>query len=431
MQAQVHADRFLAAHQRLAKRSEPAWLAERRAHALQRFAALGFPTKRIEEWKYTNVAPIAEVEWHPAEAAKIDEAGLTPFRLTAAAAELVVVDGHVNAALSRLGDAGLGLKPLAPSLNEAVVRESFGKLASPENHAFVALNTAFATDGAFLHVPREARIEAPIHLLHVTSGARPDRMASPRNLVVLEPLSQATLVESFVALGDARAFANVVTEAFLGEGAALDHTKVQLESPRGGHHVACTRFAQARNSRLATRAVQVGGSLVRNEVHVLFTGEGADLVMDGLFMGRGSQHVDNHTTIDHAQPACTSREFYKGLMDDKARGVFYGHVWVRPGAQKTDSKQTNRNLLLSDESFVDSVPALDIRADDVKCSHASAVGQLDEDAVFYLRSRGIGEAEARTLLTHAFAADALQGVPRALKERLDRLVLDWIARRAA
>ena len=277
--------------------------------------------------------------------------------------------------------------------------------AAESGDAFSALNEAFWADGAFLHVPAGVSLEEPIQLLFVAtaSGGRADH---PRSLIVLEAESRAVLVESYVALADEAYLTNVSTEIALGPGAVLDHHRVVLEG-RQGFHVGRTRVRQGADSRFASCAVTLGGRLVRNDVDARLDAEGAECTLNGLFVVGGVQHVDTHTVVDHAQPRTTSRQLYKGVLDGRARGVFNGRVVVRPRANGTDAHQTNKNLILSDGVEVDSKPQLEIFADDVKCSHGAADGQLAEDAIFYLESRGLDEVAARSLLTHGFANEVL------------------------
>jgi Fe-S cluster assembly protein SufD len=368
-----------------------------RAQAAQRFEQLGWPTPRLEDWKYTNLAPLAEwcgsgrlARSAAGEPRAATQADLTNLTLAArAAAELVFVDGVFAPELSTNADAF--------AMSAAVRAEHYGRYADYANHAMTALNTANAQDAALLHIPRA--FEGFVHVIHFGT----DGVAShPRNLFVVDRGAQAAIVETFA--GSGRYFTNAVTEIVAGEGAVVDHYKLECEST-DAYHVATTQVHQERASSVTTRAVSIGGAVVRNEVNVALTGEGASVVLDGLFVLTGKQHVDNHTVVDHARPHCESLELYKGILDDSARGIFDGKIIVRPGAQKTVSRQTNNNLLLSETAIVDSKPTLEISNDDVKCNHGSTIGQLDEEAMFYLRSRGLGEAEARNLLVYAFASE--------------------------
>jgi Fe-S cluster assembly protein SufD len=285
----------------------------------------------------------------------------------------------------------------------AWVEPRLSKLADYEKSTFTAWNTAFLDDGAFVNIPRGAVLTDPIHLVFLSEAPGAATVSHPRTLILAGPDSQATVVETYI--GDANVyFTNAVTEIVLAEGAVLEHYKVQKEG-LSGFHVQTLQVRQERASNFTSHNLALGAALARTDLNVLFAGEGGECTLNGLFAGAGSQHLDNHTLIDHATPHCMSRELYKGILGGKSRGVFHGKIIVRPDAQKTDAMQTNKNLLLSKEALVNSTPALEIRADDVKCRHGSTIGQLDQGALFYLRSRGIGEEDARALLTYAFAAD--------------------------
>jgi len=292
--------------------------------------------------------------------------------------------------------------------------------------AFTALNTAFLHDGAYISIPEGKVIERPIHLLFVSTPLPEPQMISPRIVIVTGRSSEVRIVESFVGIGDATYFSNIVTEIIAGENSRIDHTRVQLESERA-FHISLTSVRQLRDSRFSSHAIQLGGALVRNEILATLDGEGSECQLDGLFVLQGTQHVDNHTVIDHAKPHATSEEFYKGVLDGRSRGIFDGKIIVRKDAQKTSSRQTNNNLLLSNEAIVDSKPQLEILADDVKCTHGSTIGQIDEDALFYLQARGVGRTEARGILTFAFASEIVGRLNvETLKSRLETALLGRI-----
>jgi Fe-S cluster assembly protein SufD len=273
-----------------------------------------------------------------------------------------------------------------------------------DGNAFAALNAAFLEDGAFVRIPARMAVAHPIHLVFLSEPVLGPTVSHPRNLVIAEAGSQAHIVETYIGTAGELYFTNAVTEVVLDEGAALDFSKLERESD-AAFHVATTEVSQGRDSSFTSHSISLGGALARNDLSVRLDAEGAGCTLNGLFIGSGTQHLDNHTLIDHAQPHGTSRELYKGIMSGQSRGVFNGRIIVRPAAQKTDAMQTNKNLLLSKEALVNSKPALEIFADDVKCRHGSTIGQLDEAALFYLRSRGIGEEDARDLLVYAFASD--------------------------
>jgi Fe-S cluster assembly protein SufD len=286
------------------------------------------------------------------------------------------------------------------------------RVAQFDRRPFVAFNTAFFADGAYIHVPAHTIVDKPIHVVFVSTGETNGRpaMSHPRVLAVLGDDSQATVVESYAGPDGAEYFTNVVTEIVLGQNAVLDHYKLQQESTRA-YHVGTIVVEAGRSASCTSHSISLGGALVRNDVIAILAGEGGECTLNGLYLADGQRLIDNHTTIDHAMPHCGSREVYKGILADRARGVFNGKIIVRPDAQKTDAKQTNRALLLSEDAQVNSKPELEIFANDVKCTHGAAVGQLDQDAVFYLRSRGLDLAEARHLLIHAFAGDVLNRMP--------------------
>jgi len=407
---------------------EPPPVAALRGRALERFGELGFPTQRLESWRSTNVAPIARAEWTAPgplspEASRAAEAALAPY-LFDSAATLVFLDGRFAPHLSRA--AGLGDGVILGSLAEALaqgsrsvvekVEEHLGRHAGFAQASFVALNTALFSDGAFLWLPRGAVLAGPIHLVFGSTGgdgSKGHQATFPRSLAVVGENAQATIVESYLDLapaGDEPVYFNCpVTEIVAGPGSVVDHYKVQRES-REAFHVATFELVQDRSSSLSSHSISLGGALVRNDVNALLDGPGSDTILNGLYMIGGRQFVDNHMRVEHAKPHCTSHELYKGVLDGKARAVFNGLIHVRHGAQKTDAKQSNRNLLLSPDAVANSNPQLEIFADDVRCTHGSTVGQLDDDAVFYLRSRGIGEDAARSLLTYAFASDIVERV---------------------
>jgi Fe-S cluster assembly protein SufD len=396
---------------------DPAWLSGLRRRGLERFAALGFPTPRDEDWRFTSIAPIAEQPFplarNGASHAALDE--IDPFRLPGdAAATLVFVNGHYVPAASSIGveaGASLTIAPLAQAASQSMagVQVPLSQVANVEQHAFTALNTAFLEDGAFVSIPDGVQLGAPVHLLFVATGeAR--AMTHPRVLVVAGASSQATIVESYVGLRAREQFTNAVTELIVRENATLDHYTVQRESADSAH-IGGMYVRAARGARISCHAVSLGGLLVRNEVSVVLDGEGGECTLNGLYFGDGRMLVDNHTAIEHAKPHCASREIYKGILAGHARAVFNGKIIVRPEAQKTDAKQTNKALLLSDDAQINTKPQLEIFANDVKCTHGAAVGQLDEEAIFYLRARGLGAADARRLLIRAFAGDVLSRMP--------------------
>jgi Fe-S cluster assembly protein SufD len=379
---------------------DPEWLVEIRRAAMERLSEIGFPTMRQEEWKYTNVAPILKTAFVSAP-----EYGPRRVEQPREGTQLVFVNGRHAPGLSSTPRDGVQIGSLRDLLasEPELARPHLAKIAR-EGNAFAAANAAFLEDGAFVRIPKGVAVPEPIHLVFLSEPVFGPTMSHLRNLIVAEPGSQASVVETYIGTAGELYFTNAVTEVALGDGAILDHYKLEREST-SAYHVATMEVLQERDSRLASHSMTFGGALVRNDLNVRLAAEGADCTLNGLFVGSGNQHLDNHTLIDHAKPHGTSRELYKGIMDGRSRGVFHGKIIVRPDAQKTDAMQTNKNLLLSKEALVNSTPALEIFADDVKCRHGSTIGQLDAGALFYLRSRGIGETEARDLLVYAFASD--------------------------
>jgi Fe-S cluster assembly protein SufD len=374
---------------------------------MDRFEALGFPTTRSEAWKYTSVAPIARVAFEPAAPGRFDGRSLAPFRLSGAR-EVVLVNGRPVPELSAGSEAGVEIR----SLREVLAREPdrlqghLGAHTGPEANAFAALNTALLGEGTVIAIAPGHVAPEPVHVLHFSTGDGPPSVTYPRTLIVAGARSQATVVETYAGMDGATYLTNAVTEIAVEDGAVLDHYTVQREGD-AAFHVSTLAARQGRNARFADHSVTLGAALHRRDVAATFGGEGGECVLHGLFVAGGRQHMDTHTRIDHAVPHCSSRELYKGVLDGQARGVFHGTILVRKDAQKTDAMQTNKNLLLSHQALVQSTPVLEIFADDVKCKHGSTTGQLDPAALFYLRSRGIGEDAARALLTYAFASDVV------------------------
>lgn len=394
------------------------WVKDLRTKGLDGFVKAGFPTRRNEDWKYTDVRGIEQRSFAPARMEPaLDLDALAPY-LLADAERLVFVDGCFAAHLSTPGTAGLTNMAAALEAGTEALQGYFGRYAIADGPGFVGLNTAFMADGAYLHLGRGLIVERPIHLLYVSTGAA-DIVAHVRNLIVAEEGSRAVVVESYVALGDRAYWTNAVTEVVVGRNAAVEHYKLEQESEQS-YHTASIYVQQERDSRYTSHFVATGGLIARNELQVRLDAEGAECELNGLYLTRGQQQIDNHTRIEHVKPHCTSRELYKGVLDGQSRGVFSGRVVVHKNAQATDARQTNNNLLLSESAEADSRPQLEIYADDVKCSHGSTVGTLDADALFYLRSRAIDEAQARSLLVYAFAGDVLDRMQlKAVRARVE------------
>ncbi len=405
-------------------KTAPAWLNKLRSEGMGAFAELGFPTTRMEDWKYTNLAPIAGVRFRPAPCKPNEEiqkqikdlpyAGLDCTRL-------VFVNGHYAEELSSLKGLpkGATVTNLAKAIRqEGAITAHLARYASHKKHPFVALNTAFVEDGAFIEIPKGVVLEKPIQILYVSTGGEEPWVAHPRNLVIAAQGSQASLLETYVGLDPSVYFNNPVTEIVAEDNAHIDYVKLQSES-EAAFHVATVVAYAARNAAIQTNSIQLGARVGREEVTTVLDGEGAESYLFGLYVTNGQQLIDNHTAIDHAQPHCSSREFYKGILDGNSTGVFNGKILVRKDAQKTDSKQSDKNLLLSESATINTKPQLEIFADDVKCTHGATVGQIDPESIFYLRSRGIGLEEARHLLIVAFANEIIDQVKfEPLRERL-------------
>jgi Fe-S cluster assembly protein SufD len=401
-----------------------------RRDGFARFSELGFPTTHDEDWRFTNISPISRTAFQLADGnAKVSARDLDSFRIPGAACQLVFVNGRYAAELSSVGRLPKGVRVC--SLPEAIkharsLEGLLGRYASFDQDAFIALNTAFLADGGHVYVPRGVVVEAPICLLYVSTGNGAPAMAHPRNLVVAEDHSQVTVVEDYVSVNSGVMFSNVVTELYAGEGAVVAHYMIEREDMQA-LNVSTLRIEQERNANVESHSVLLGGALVRNNVHPVLAGEGGECLINGLFIGKGRQHMDNYMLVEHAQPHCNSRQFYNGILDEQAHGVFHGRIIVHKDAQKTDAKQTNRNLLLSDEAQIDTKPQLEIYADDVKCTHGATIGQVEENALFYLRSRGLDEIAARRLLLYAFASECLERMRTGpARNYLEALTPGWL-----
>jgi len=415
--------------------ADPPWLAALRREAIDRFADLGFPSRKREEWKYTPVDPIARAL---AGAPASPERGPLGARIAAAidtsamAHSFVFVNGRFRPELSAPGALphGAVVDGLTRVLGErpGLVRPRLDRRPLGDGRCLVALNSAFQTDGAVVALSPGVVVNEPIHLLFVTTEEAEGTAVHGRNLITVADGASVVVVERHCALGDAAHLVNSVTDAVLGANAQLDHVGLVDSSPRA-IHTTTLNAEVGRDARLRSHAVALGGALIRNEIGAVLAEEGAECVLNGIYVAGDGQHIDNQTTIDHAKPFGTSREVYKGILGGRSRGVFNGKVIVQPNAQKSDARQYNPNLLLSEGAEVDTRPNLEIYADDVKCAHGSTVGRLDDDALFFLRSRGIGEREARQMLGRAFAADVVEALPsEALRAEVAALVARAIDR---
>ncbi len=414
---------------------EPPWLLDLRRSALARFTELGFPTIRDENWRYTNVAPIARTTFQaPTQVDSrtvADSLNRVPT-VDLGSPRMVFVNGTYEPELSSLQNLSPALR--VTSLSEVLadspeeLEPHLARYSGSQDNAFSALNTSLMRDGTFIHIPAGTVVEDPIQLLYISLGSRAQApfVTHPRNLIVVEPNSQLVVFETHLGIESSIYLTNPVVELTAGENSVVDYYCLQQESPEA-FHVSTMQIQQASNSTVRSHFIDVGGALVRNGLSAVLRGEGADTTLNGLYLVSSRRLVDNHTQLEHAAPHCNSRELYKGILRDQSRAVFHGRIVVQPGAQKTDSKQTNSNLLLSDEALVNTKPQLEIYADDVKCTHGATIGQLNEEAIFYLRSRGISKEAARSMLVHGFAKDMIGQVQlEPLRQRLSDLLFEWL-----
>lgn len=402
-----------------------------RKNAIAKFIELGFPTTRNEEWKYTDVSLLAKVQFSPILAGaptSVSKSDIDAFTFGLESHRLVFVNGHFAPSLSSEESLPHGMT--AGSLSVALhtdrnrVMRYLSLYADYTADGFTALGTAFITDGACIFVPPNAIVTRPIHIIYVATEAGTDAIYSPRTLVVAGKHSEVKIIESHVSTGANRYLTNAVSEIVLEENAIVEFDTLQMGNDQA-FHISTTRVEQERNSNFVSNVITMSGSLVRNNIHAVLDGEGAEATLNGLYLGTGTQHIDNHTTIEHAKPHCPSHELYKGILSGKSRGVFNGKIKVRKDAQKTDAKQTNKNLILSGEASVDTKPQLEIFANDVKCTHGATIGQLDDEAVFYLRSRGVDADKARDILIYAFASDVIDRMKiEPIREQLQAMVHD-------
>jgi Fe-S cluster assembly protein SufD len=414
----------------------PVWLKELRRSGIASFAALGFPTTKNEDWKYTSVEPIASLPVAQANgaAATVSHSDVVVRSFAdAACPRLVFINGAWVRETSSPQDLPQGVR--LASLAELVARDDpllpteLGRYANHSTQPFVALNTAFMGDGAVVLIPPGRRLNRPIYLIYASTGGAGHLVSYPRTLIFLGAGSEAKIVESYVGVNGGTYFCNAVTELVAGPGALVEHHRLQREGP-AAFHIGTLEADLKSGARLTAHAVTLSGSLVRNNVRVSLNGEGAECVLNGLYLAGEKQHIDNFTEIDHLKPRATSFELYKGILDGAAHGVFNGKIVVHKNAQKSDARQVNKNLLLSEHAAVNTKPQLEIYADDVKCSHGSTIGQMDADALFYLRSRGLGLEEARSLLSFAFATDIIGRIKiDSLRRQLEDYLVAKFARR--
>jgi Fe-S cluster assembly protein SufD len=409
---------------------QPEWLPPLRKAGMAGFAELGFPKLSDEDWRFTNVMPIVQLPFqlvreavvNGAEARALDEAAFTKLP----GHRLVFVNGFFAAKLSIIKPVSGGVR--IENLSAALAKDSgfigkyLGKYAHTANNTFAALNQALFTDGAFIFVPDGVVVAGPVQLIYISSAKQNGEVILPRNLVIAGANSKLTVVESYISTGNVRYFTNAVTEIFAGDNAAVEHVKLQDEAA-DAFHIATIAGEFGRASNVTVHSIALGAKLSRTNIRAKLAGEGLECILNGLYLTRGEQLADHHMIVEHAQPHCASHEYFNGILDDKSRGVFHGRILVREIAQKTDAKQTNKNLLLSDDATADTKPQLEIYADDVKCTHGATIGQLNNESIFYLRSRGIGTDMARQMLIHAFAGEIIERVKCApVREELDKII---------
>jgi Fe-S cluster assembly protein SufD len=410
--------------------NQPAWLFPLRKAGMTSFTEQGFPTLQDEDWRFTNVAPIAKLPFKPvfeADGAQVTREALEQFPFSKIpGSRIVFVNGHYAPALSSLHGLPAGVK--AGNLASMLVSQSlflekhFARYAQPAGNAFTALNQAFFLDGGFVHVPNGVTVADPIQFVFVSTTKQTGATIQPRNLIIAEANSKLTVIENYVSLGGGGYFTNAVTELVAHDNATLEHLKVQDEAV-DAFHLAAIHGHFGRTSNVSVHSFALGAKISRNSIRTKLAGEGLECVLNGLYVTKDEQLADHYMVVEHAQPRCASHEYFNGILDDKSRGVFHGRILVRQIAQKTDAKQTNKNLLLSDEATADTKPQLEIYADDVKCTHGATIGQLNDESIFYLRSRGLSTDTARRMLIHAFAGEIIERIHcEPAREELDKIV---------
>jgi Fe-S cluster assembly protein SufD len=406
------------------------WFHRLRERAMEQFEQVGFPSVKEEDWKYTNLAPLTKIDFEPVVTSHMPQKDLASFGYKEAAnSQIVLLNGIFQHQLSSLiGAAEIVVLDLVEAVQSEtygdMVREYLARGADYTVNGLVALNTALLTSGVFILIPRNVKLDAPLHVLCLSDPATSAPAVLPRVLVVSEENSSATIIESYAATEEHQYLTDAVVEVFLQDGARLKQYRVQRESAKA-FHAGTTAVQLGRASSYDATSITLGGQLSRHDINVVMDHEGAECWVDGLYIVSSDQHADTHSVIDHKQPQCTSHQLYKGILDGNGRAVFNGKVFVRHGAQKTDAMQTNKNLLLSAQARVDTKPQLEIFADDVKCAHGAAVGQIDEEELFYLETRGIHAELGRNLLTYGFAAEVIQKISvDSIRAQLDEAVLN-------
>ena len=399
-----------------------------REEAIGKFAELTFPTQKDEEWKYTNISPILKHNFSPLSfKGNVSSEIISKFLFDEMEHSLLVfVNGVYDRLFSKLIDIPEGVEfgslAEAISANHPVIEKHFGKYAGTEKNYFTSLSTAFTSDGAIVYVPDSKIVDEPVHIIFYTTTANEKILTQPRNLFVAGKNSKVSIIEHYVSDEENIYFTNTVTEFVVGENAIVDHIKLQEESVKA-FHIARMEVAQQRSSNFSSHLISHGAAISRNDFNAEFKDESSECMLNGLFMINGEQLFDAHTMIDHAKTHCSSHEHYKGILQDKSKGVFNGKVMVRQDAQKTNAFQQNNTILLSDDAVMNTKPQLEIFADDVKCSHGATIGKLNDEAKFYLKSRGIGEESATAILLHAFASDVITSIKiPALRNYLEEII---------
>ncbi len=385
-----------------------------RKEAMEKFSQLNFPTTHDEDWRFTNIAPLLKYNFEPAAMAELKTQQTKNFLFENLKGNtLIFVNGFFIPKLSHVkkSNDGIIVCSLANQLKNGspVISQHLGKYANHREQIFTALSTAFTRDGAFIYVPDNKILEEPVQILFITTTSNKNILSQPRNLYVTGTNSQVSIIERYLSLDDGVYFTNVVTEIYAGENSIINHIKLQEENLKA-FHISRTEVDQEKGSNFTSYSISLGGEIARHDINARFNDEGSECNLNGLFLLTGNQLFDTHSLIDHAKPNCSSHEKYKGILDDTSHGVFNGKVIVRRDAQKTNAFQENKNIILSNGALINTKPQLEIFADDVKCSHGATIGQLDEDAMFYLKSRGIGEEKAKAILIHAFASDVVRTI---------------------
>jgi Fe-S cluster assembly protein SufD len=423
---------FLESFSRFESPLQPSWLLPLRKAGIARFMDLGFPTLQDEDWRFTNLAPLTKLPLHPVGESANEAAAKTTLEkhifTQLSGPRLVFVDGQCSTALSSVHGlpAGVRVSNLTAALvaDSESIKKQLGLCALTDDNAFAALNQAFFTDGGYVQLPAGVSVAEPIQFIFISTAKQAGATSQPRNLIVAGANSRATVIESYISTDNTAYFTNAVTEIVAGENAALEHLKFQDEAPEA-FHLATIAGNLGRTSKVSVHSFALGAKLSRNNIRAKLAGEGLECILNGLYLTRGEQLADHHMIVEHAQPHCASHEYFNGILDDKSKGVFHGRIYVHPIAQKTDAKQTNKNLLLSDDATADTKPQLEIYADDVKCTHGATVGQLNDESIFYLRSRGLDRETARRMLIHAFAGEIIARVKHdAVREQLDKVIWD-------